>query len=58
MQGSAGAERVFRNGSPITGKEWKALKGEAHECWKLKEASKVRRTKAAERVAKPWERDF
>jgi hypothetical protein len=58
MQGSAGAERVSGNGNPIIGEESKALKGEAHERWTLKEASKVRRTKAAERVAKPWERDF
>lgn len=58
MQESARAERVFGNENPITGEEWKALKGEAHERWKLKEASKVRRTDVAERVAKPWERNF
>jgi hypothetical protein len=58
MQGSARAERVFGNGNPITGEEWKALKGETHERWTLKEASKVRRADAAERVAKPWERNF
>jgi hypothetical protein len=53
MQGSARAERVFGNGNPIAGEEWKALKGETHERWTLKEASKVRRTDVAERVAKP-----
>jgi hypothetical protein len=53
MQGSARAERVSGNGDPITGKEWKALKGETQERWKLKEASKVRRADTAERVAKP-----
>jgi hypothetical protein len=58
MQGSARAERVSGNGDPITGKEWKALKGETQERWKLKEASKVRRADTAERVAKPRERNF
>jgi len=53
MQGSAGAERVSGNGDPIIGKEWKALKGKAHERWTLKEASKVQRADTAERVAKP-----
>jgi hypothetical protein len=41
MQGSAGAERVFGNENSITGEELKALKGESHERWKLKEAFKV-----------------
>jgi hypothetical protein len=58
MQGSAGAERVSGNGNPITGGESKALKGETHERWTLKEASKVRGAHSAERVAKPCERDF
>jgi len=53
MQGSAGVEEVVGNDDPITGKESKALRGEAQERWKLKEASKVRKTIAAERVAKP-----
>jgi hypothetical protein len=53
MQESARAERIFGNGNPIAGEEWKALKGETHERWTLKEASKVRRTYIAERVAKP-----
>jgi len=30
------------------------LKGEAQECWELKEASEGMRTKVTERVAKPW----
>jgi hypothetical protein len=53
MQGSAGAERILGNQGMITGEEWKALKGEAQERWKLKDASKVRRANTAERVAKP-----
>jgi hypothetical protein len=40
MQGSARAEEVIGNGDPITGEELKALKGKAHERWKLKDASK------------------
>jgi len=53
MQGSAGAEEVVGNDGPITGEEWKALKGEAHERWKLKDASEVRGADSIERVAKP-----
>jgi hypothetical protein len=41
MQGSARTERVSGNGNPIIGKESKALKGETHERWKLKDASQV-----------------
>jgi hypothetical protein len=41
MQGSARAEEVFGNENSITEKELKALKGDTHERWKLKEASKV-----------------
>lgn len=40
MQGSAGAESVLGNQDRITGEEWKALKGKAHERWMLKDASK------------------
>jgi hypothetical protein len=40
MQGSARADGVIGNGDPITGEELKALKGKAHERWKLKDASK------------------
>jgi hypothetical protein len=40
MQGSAGAEKALGNQGRITGEEWKALKGEAHERWMLKDASK------------------
>jgi hypothetical protein len=58
MQGSAGAERVVGNGGPITGEELKALKGKAHERWKLKDASKVRGADSIERVAKPCGWDF
>jgi len=53
MQGSAGAEEVVGNGDPITGKEWKALKGKAQERWKLKDASEGGGADLTERVAKP-----
>lgn len=36
----------------------KALKGEAHERWRLKDASKDRRVHAVERVAKPYGRNL
>lgn len=58
MQGSARAESVVGNDDPITGEELKALKGKAHERWKLKDASKVRGADSIERVAKPWGWDF
>jgi len=58
MQGSARAECVVRNDDPITGEELKALKGKAHERWKLKDASKVRGADSIERVAKPCGWDF
>jgi hypothetical protein len=58
MQGSARAEEVIGNGDPITGEELKALKGKAHERWKLKDASKVRGADSIERVAKPCGWDF
>jgi len=53
MQGSAGTERQEETfvGSP----SWrKALKGEAHERWELKEASEGKsEAETDERVAKP-----
>jgi hypothetical protein len=43
----------------ILAQDWKkALKGEAHECGELKEASTGRKPNTVERVAKPCGRDF
>jgi len=53
MQGSAGVEGISGNGNTITGEEWKALKGETQERWKVKETSKGWKADTAERVAKP-----
>jgi hypothetical protein len=58
MQGSARAEGAVGNDGPITGEELKALKGKAHERWKLKDTSKVRGSDSTERVAKPCGWDF
>jgi len=57
-QGSAGAERGRETFLRSPGRR-KALKGEAQERRELKEASTGQETgRRAERVAKPWERDF
>jgi hypothetical protein len=58
MQGSARAEVVVGNDGSTTGEELKALKGRAHERWKLKDASKGRGADSIERVAKPCGWDF
>jgi hypothetical protein len=53
MWKSARAKRSSGNTISTTEGEAKALKGETHERWELKEASKDGETKTAERVAKP-----
>jgi hypothetical protein len=53
MWKSAGAKRSSGNTISTTEREAKALKGETHERWELKEASKGGETRAVERVAKP-----
>lgn len=53
MQKSARAKGNAGNVISTTEREDKALKGETHERWELKEASKGGETKSAERVAKP-----
>ncbi|HLG18539.1 MAG TPA: hypothetical protein VI895_01830 [Bdellovibrionota bacterium] len=58
MQKSARANRDDGNVVSTTKRGVKALKGETHERWELKEASKDGETKSAVRVAKPCERGF
>jgi hypothetical protein len=58
MHESARAHRDDGNVVSTTEREVKALKGETHERWELKEASKGDETKSAVRVAKPRERGF
>jgi hypothetical protein len=53
MWKSARAKRSSGNTISTTEREAKALKGETHERWGLKEAPQDGETKAAERVAKP-----
>jgi len=53
MYESARANRDDGNVVSTTEREVKALKGETHERWELKEASKDEETEAAARVAKP-----
>jgi hypothetical protein len=53
MQKSARANRGDGNVVSTTEGEVKALKGETHERWGLKEASKGGETESAGRVAKP-----
>jgi outer membrane receptor for ferrienterochelin and colicin len=54
MQQSAGADKAGGNANLIVKREAKALKGETHERWGLKKASKDGKSEATERVAKPW----
>jgi hypothetical protein len=56
-QESAGAEKPRETGIQPWGRN-KALKREAHERGKLKQASVGRGADTAKRVAKPWRRDF
>jgi hypothetical protein len=58
MRKSARANRDDGNVISTTEREVKALKGETHERWELKEASQDGETKSAVRVAKPCERGF
>jgi hypothetical protein len=58
MRKSARANRDDGNVISTTEREVKALKGETHERWELKEASEDEETKSAVRVAKPRERGF